>query len=499
MVKEENIRIIFGLKLKQLRQEKGLSLSALSKLSGLSASYLNEIEKGKKYPKTEKIVALAQAFQLPYDEMVSLKLPKNLTPLNDLLRSNIITDLPLNIFGFDLSKMIEVVADSPKVGAFISTIVEIARNYEREKVHFYFAALRSYQEVRDNYFEELEKGCDYFVEKFGLDTSKPFSYEEALDILTNRYHYDVEEYSLEDYPELTANRYVFIPSENRKKLLLNPLLNINQRLFTVGRELAFNILKVEERPNISILVEVNSFDHILNNFRASYCATAVLVHREQIIKDLEEIFEKPTWQGDLFLNSMTKYQVSPENFMHRITNIVPKFFNIKELFYLRFQQDTIKQNIDITKELHIGSELSKRYSSDRNAYFCRRFISVSLFDQLRTLQETNKDQSPIVAAQRIIFTNTEEEYFCISVARSMNPTPNINSSITIGFKLNKAFKKRVQFWNDSNIDIKEVHTICEDCPITDCKERLAKPKFLAKEQAAQKVKNALDQIQLAYV
>ncbi len=247
------------------------------------------------------------------------------------------------------------------------------------------------------------------------------------------------------------------------------------------------------------MVEVSSFDHILNNFRASYCATAVLVHRDQIIKDLEEIFEQPTWQGNLFLNSMNKYQVSPENFMHRITNIVPKFFNIKELFYLRFQQDTIKQNTDLTKEVHIGTELSERYSNERNAHFCRRFIGVSLFDQLRALQAKNKDQKPIVAVQRIIFTNTEEEYFCISVARSMNPTPNINSSITIGFKLNKAFKKRVNFWNDVNIDIQEVHTICEDCPINDCQERLAKPKFLEQQQAAQKVKDALDQLQRAYV
>ena len=45
---KETIRLIFGLKLRQIRQEKKLSLVELSKQTGISQSYLNEIEKGKK-------------------------------------------------------------------------------------------------------------------------------------------------------------------------------------------------------------------------------------------------------------------------------------------------------------------------------------------------------------------------------------------------------------------------------------------------------------------
>ena len=39
--------LIFGLKLKQMRTDKNLSLFGLAKVTGLSKSYLNEIEKGK--------------------------------------------------------------------------------------------------------------------------------------------------------------------------------------------------------------------------------------------------------------------------------------------------------------------------------------------------------------------------------------------------------------------------------------------------------------------
>ena len=63
MIAEEYIWLIFGLKLKQIRNEKNLSLYGLSKLTRLSKSYLNKIEKGRKYPKTDKIVLLADVLQ----------------------------------------------------------------------------------------------------------------------------------------------------------------------------------------------------------------------------------------------------------------------------------------------------------------------------------------------------------------------------------------------------------------------------------------------------
>ena len=55
---EEYIKLIFGLKLKQVRAYKDLSLFKLSKLTGLSKSYLNEIEKGKNIQKLIRLFCL---------------------------------------------------------------------------------------------------------------------------------------------------------------------------------------------------------------------------------------------------------------------------------------------------------------------------------------------------------------------------------------------------------------------------------------------------------
>ena len=63
----ENIRLNLGLKLKQFRLKKEMQLTVLAEKSGLSISFLSEIEKGKKYPKTEKIMMLAQARDISFD------------------------------------------------------------------------------------------------------------------------------------------------------------------------------------------------------------------------------------------------------------------------------------------------------------------------------------------------------------------------------------------------------------------------------------------------
>ena len=49
-----NIRYIFGMKLRNFRQEKGYGLKELAALTGLSASYINEIEKVKYIQKQKK-------------------------------------------------------------------------------------------------------------------------------------------------------------------------------------------------------------------------------------------------------------------------------------------------------------------------------------------------------------------------------------------------------------------------------------------------------------
>ena len=108
-----HIKIIFGLKVKQLRQERNLSFAELALGTGMSISYLNEIEKGKKYPKEDKIELLARALGTTAPELVSPRLTKQLAPLGELLKSQFLNDLHLEVYGIDTNKVIEMLADAP--------------------------------------------------------------------------------------------------------------------------------------------------------------------------------------------------------------------------------------------------------------------------------------------------------------------------------------------------------------------------------------------------
>ena len=267
---EDTVKTIFGLKLKQLRKERKLSLQNLSELSGLSVSYLNEIENGRKYPKSDKILALAKAFDIPYDKLVSLKVNRNLEPISKLMQSDVFNDIPFEAFGIARENVLRLMADAPvKVLAFINAITEMARNYNMRQEHFHFAALRSYQELNDNYFEEIEEKAARFLEEYGLEKERPLSSHTLEKLLKERFGYEIVFTDFADYPSLKKFRSVFLKGD-QKRLLVNQRLSEQQRTFLFGKELGFRYLGMDERPATSSWHKAESFEKVLNNFLASY-------------------------------------------------------------------------------------------------------------------------------------------------------------------------------------------------------------------------------------
>ena len=98
----ENLRLVLGLKTRALREERGWTLQELARRSGLAISYLSEIEKGKKYPKPEKLLALAGALELPFEELVSPRVEEELSPLSAFAASEFLREFPFELFGLEL-------------------------------------------------------------------------------------------------------------------------------------------------------------------------------------------------------------------------------------------------------------------------------------------------------------------------------------------------------------------------------------------------------------
>ncbi len=490
---QANHKIILGLKVRELRLEKNLSLTELGKQAGLSVSYLNEIEKGKKSPKEDKLEAIAEALGTNYEALISTELPAKLEPLRALLQSNFLNDLPLELFQIELNKIIEIIANAPaQVSAFISTLIDLSRNYAVQQDSFYFAALRSYLELHSNYFEELEQQVDQFATTFGLSTNSVLSAEELASLLEEKFHYVIVRDGLDTYPDLKVLRSVFIPKD--KKLLLNSELSDMQRAFQFGKELGFNYLKLKERANTSSVRRPNSFQEVLNHSKAIYFSTALLLNRKRFIADVKDFFSKPIWEKQAFLNIMHQHKASPEMYYHRLTSLLPQFFNLKKLFFIRFIHNLHQDTFEIDRDLHLGDR-NHANRNEMNEHYCRRWIAVHILQQLKQYQLQNgKDKILLVDAQRIEYHGTGDEYLCLTIARNAYPSPNKNVSVTIALLINKELREQIKFWNDPEIPRMEINKTCERCAITDCKERVAPPTVLEKKQKQQKLQQALAEI-----
>lgn len=492
MIEDEYIRLIFGLKLKQIRTEKNLSLFGLAKLSGLSKSYLNEIEKGKKYPKPDKIVLLSESLDSTYNHMVSLKLDKNLAPIGEILQSKILKEIPLELFGIKENNLIDIVANAPaKVNAFISTIIKIAQNYNLTRESFFLASLRSYQEAHNNYFEDIEQNVEKFAEAYQIDLSKKVSSSDLEEILIEEFGYTINNEELSKHQKLVELRNIYIPKN--KILLLDKDISEAQKTFIYAKELAYNFLKIENRLYTFPWIKFESFDQVLNNFIASYFAGALIIPRKKITEELTTFFALKEWNPLKLHQLIHRFNCSQETFYQRLTNILPKYFNIKNLFFLRFTHQENHVEYKLSKELHITQQQAP-HANRNNEHYCRRWVSLKTIDDL----EKSIKKRVTFGAQISSYENQKNEYLVLSSATTDPFKKEINRSVSLGLLLSPQLKKKLSFFKENTFIKKKVGVTCETCAVKNCKERVAKPTTLIKQQRHAEIANTVHKIIEAY-
>ena len=385
-------------------------------------------------------------------------------------------EFPLEMYGLEPARIIELIANAPaRMNAFISTIFEIARNYEMRQEHLFLAALRSFQEMHDNYFEELEQDVRAFVGSHQLSTAAPFDLSQLERVLTEEYGYTLDRETLGRHAVATQARLRSVFQPKTRRLLLRPGLSRGQQAFVLGREVAFNYLKLSERPYVNSSLQVSSFDEVLNNFKASYFAGALLMEEESLLRDVKKFFEAKKWQPELLLNLMTQYNVSPEMFMQRLTTLLPRHFGLQSLFFLRFDQADATAPYELTKELHLA-RLHNPHGNELNEHYCRRWVSLRLLDEARALPVPDTAETPVTVAgvQKSSYFGTDDEYLCFTLARAGTST-QVALSVTVGLRCDDNLQRHVRFLADPALPFRTVNETCERCPIEDCESRAAAP------------------------
>jgi len=466
LLDQETLKFVFGMKLRGLRLDKGLSLKDLAKKTGLSPSYLNEIEKGKKSPKTEKILMLAEALGEKYEDLISLELKRDLNLVQSLLDKKFLTGVPFELFGVPAATVFELLAEKPKkMRALVGTILEIARAHNIHIDDFYFALLRSYIDMHDNYFPSLEEAAKKSSAEYKIHwNAKPEAIKAALVKALEKNQIQVTEQDLAEIsPDL--KELLYFCADRSKKFYLSNKIEISEQIFILARELGFKKLQLKTRPQSSLVSNLDSFDQLFNHFSASYFASSILIPEDEIVQDLKILFEAAEWSQVSFENLLAKYPCSYESFFHRMTQILPKHFGLRHLFFLRYEYDLKYKKYEVVRELHLANPEGP-YSVKGNEHYCSRWLIHRLTKQ--QLQDNSKTS---LGVQRSAYPHSNNEFLILSAAYARPHFQQTVTSICIGLLVDGNLEKKIKWLSSPKIAAQTVGETCERCAIKDCSDR----------------------------
>ena len=488
-----NVKMIFGVKLRQLRKKRGYSLKELAKRAQLSVSYLNEIENGKKYPKADKIQSLAQALEVDFDFLVSQRLDDRHSYIQQVLDSSALHKFPFHLFGIELQDLFSLIPNAPNEGqAFVKALFETARGYDMRINDFLHTALRCYQEMNGNYFKEIESAVIDFRKEVGWRRDEPLSLNGVVEALQERYGASTDLSELARYESLNTVRSLCNP-DSPNVLYVNPRLSELQKVFMVAREIGYRKLSVSARGAASPDFGVDNFERVLNAFKASYFASALFMDPDTFAKRLSEYFSQPRWDAEGFRDLIESFGVTPEMFFYRLSEVLPHSFSLDKLHFLRFDHAQ-SGGYQLTKKLNM-SQVHIPTGLELHESFCRRWLSIRVIQDYVKQYGYGPGQQ-VVGVQRSTGINQKDEFLCFAVAQPLSLESNTITSVTIGFQVNARLRKHIAFLDDGAIPREVIGETCERCPLLpdECLVRSVEPVIFDRRQLRKKQRSDIEKL-----
>lgn len=483
------IRLILGLKVKQLREQLQLSLDVVSKKSGISRSYINEIENGKKYPQGDKLMALANALNVKYDDLVSLKLSGNLEPLNAILLSDRLNTIPLKSFGLDETTLSDLLIKNPyKTQLMLSTLLNLSKNQGLNKQDFINGALLAHAEAHNNYFDPVEKKAVEFKKLYDAKSSD-VKFETLVNYAFDAFKLTVNILNTTESDSISETHSIFIKETN--SLLLHSSLNEKQRIFCIVREFYFQIEKDIKRKRTHFpLTSYSSFEQGLNAFYSAYFALAFFAPKQLFIKDFNTLFDSKTWNEDTFLNISASYNLEPAMLLRRLAVFLKSDFNFERFLLMRLSKSVEKETHDLTMEAK-WVELDQPHSNEAVDNFCKKSLSRQVID----------DNSRGVI--RIQKDNLHVNYLVLNfITLSVLDAPLNDSfhpkSLSLVIVLTDHVKEKIKFLEDNTIPSQDLGLACQSCIVEECSVRMSPAYSIRKTDKNLNLEKAVEAIKMKF-
>jgi XRE family transcriptional regulator, fatty acid utilization regulator len=487
----ENLRLVLGLKLRALRSARGWTLQNLAARTGVGYSYLSEIEQGKKYPKPAKLLALAEALEVSYEDLVAARTNEEVSPLAALAESDFLREFPFELFGIEASGLLDFLArDAERSVAMLRAFGDVARRHDLEVEQILLAALRCFQQMHRNHFPEIERAAERFRREAGWEGRHRLGERDLRRALEEYGACRVDSTRLAASRELADLRALLAPGPP-------PVLHVNgrltpvQRIFAMARELGFRVLGSEERAPIVPHGKARSFEQALASFQASYFAGALLAPRTAFAAELRRVLAFPRFRPEAFAGLAVRFGITPETLCYRMTEILPAELGFDQLFFVRFLREAEGRRPRLSK---VFSLLRDPLPLDFAAgeHFCRRWPALALIDDARLARARPGDPS-LVAGACTRFQSAPVEFLALAFGRRLTLQPRTLSTLSIGLLVDDRLRDAVGFLDDPALRRVEVDLTCERCPLSTvaCRERAAPASVLAERRRAERRERAI--------
>jgi hypothetical protein len=276
---------------------------------------------------------------------------------------------------------------------------------------------------------------------------------------------------------------------------VNSALYSRQVRFIIARELGYQYLGIKERSTTSTPDMINTFQQLLNDFRAAYFAGALLMPRAPFLDDLQTFFAANTWDQQYLLDMLARYNVTPEMLLYRMSELVPQFFGVK-LHFLRFHHAVGGLEYNLIKQLNMNRLLVPS-GIGLAEHYCRRWLSVRLLREASAMGPLQNVEDMPLGIQRSEFLDSRDQFLCIGFARQLVLSPDIYSSVLIGFRNDADLQNTIQFLDDPTIPRVLIGETCERCPLTpdQCHLRAAEPAILLEREQDRARRLAINMLQ----
>ena len=309
--------------LKRRRKERKMSRFDVSERAGISPSFYSELELGRKSASGETLRRVTKALDMGLDELQSDHYDAALEALLDFQDHDIA-----------IKEGIELLDKAPHLAKAIPRLLtNIARVSDRgsKQEVIYPILLRDFQEEHFNYFPDLEREAKAFLAEHPPRGISPDRHD-LQGILRYVYKYTIKsdhDFHEQQYQHLPIIRSMWLRQGKQQHLLLNRHLLESQKTFELAREIAYNLPFLRHKETLahrvptSPHVGIHSYTQILNEFKASYFAGAVLMPQEPLEADVAAWFQQQTFDKERLWDMLTTYNVTPEMLLHRLTEILP--------------------------------------------------------------------------------------------------------------------------------------------------------------------------------